>query len=71
MAGCDLLASLDAVQLFMMPTTAATYSFSVPFATALVGVSVFHQFVQFGLDAQGGLSSLSSSNGLSIVVGSF
>ena len=69
--GCDLLASTEAVLLAFPVGGAASYQFDVPNHSALVGVALWHQFGQIELDASFNILSLSSSNALALVVGSF
>jgi hypothetical protein len=66
---CDLLASADAVLLVVPTAGVAAYTLAIPDTSALAGLGLFHQFLQVELDPQGGLAAVSSSNGLSVVVG--
>ena len=50
---------------------AASYSFAIPNNAVFAGLPLFHQFLQFELNAQNQLQSLSSSNGLALTVGAF
>lgn len=66
--GCDLLATPDSVE-FLIPTAgSAAWQVAIPNGSSWVGVPLFHQFLQLDPTA---LGSVSSSNGLALVVGSF
>ncbi len=70
-AGCDLLATTDAVALVAPVNGSAGHGFAIPRDPALAGQQLVHQFLQLDLGPLGGLSSLSGSNALAITVGSF
>jgi Domain of unknown function (DUF5122) beta-propeller len=66
--GCDLLVSPDVVQLVVPTAGQTTQQLVVPNTPTLVGATFSHQVVQF--DAPGTPAwSVSSSNGLTLVVG--
>jgi hypothetical protein len=69
--GCDILADAVSISLVVPQAGVSTYDLVIPNAPALARVALFHQFLQFELDPQGGLASLSSSNGLALTVGVF
>lgn len=50
---------------------ATSFAFAIPNSTVFAGAPLTHQFVQGELDALGNLASLSSSNALALVIGSF
>ena len=47
------------------------YFIGIPPGTALVGLSLYHQFLQLEVTAQNQLGQLSASNGLQVAVGAF
>jgi len=66
--GCDLPASPDSVE-FMLPTAGAVaWQLAIPNSTSWVGAPLFHQFLQLDTASP---STISSSNGLALVVGAF
>ena len=71
-AGCQLLATLDVLQL--LPATvdnAFPVNLVIPNAPALVGVVLQQQVAQLQIDAGGVLQSAGTSNGLQLTIGSF
>ncbi|MCA8954213.1 MAG: hypothetical protein KDE27_32190 [Planctomycetes bacterium] len=69
--GCDQLASHDAVVLALPQNGTSRYFIGIPPGTALVGLSLYHQFLQLEVTAQNQLGQLSASNGLQVAVGAF
>jgi hypothetical protein len=69
--GCDLLASTDLV-LFLVPSAGtASCQFLLPASAVWAGTLLNNQVVQLELDPQFALVSISSSNALSLRVGTF
>jgi trimeric autotransporter adhesin len=69
--GCSLLATPDLLQLVVPQAGRASLSLTIPKASALVGMMLFQQAVTFELSPFGNLTSVTSSNGLQVTVGSF
>jgi hypothetical protein len=69
--GCVLLSSAEVAVFTPAVLGRASSTFVFPPTSLLLGVPIFHQFLQLGLDAQGGLVRLESSNGLRLVPGSY
>ncbi|MCR9243829.1 MAG: WD40 repeat domain-containing protein [bacterium] len=69
--GCEQLASHEAIQLVLPQGGAANYAFTIPADPVFAGLELFHQFLHFDLDANNNLLTLSSSNGLQLVLGAF
>ncbi|MCA8974039.1 MAG: hypothetical protein KDC98_04920 [Planctomycetes bacterium] len=67
--GCDQLSSLESAQLAIPTAGSSHIQFQIPNAPSLSGLLLYHQFFQIQLDAFGTLMSLSSSNGLAMIVG--
>lgn len=67
--GCLHLASTEAVRLLVPQAGAASFELAIPENAGFVGLSLFHQIVQLGVDAQGQPTSLSGTNGLALTVG--
>ena len=70
-AGCDLLAAQDAVTLSFPVAGQASFALGIPNDPTLTGAPLSHQFIQLELAPTGQLLSVSSSNALSLVTGSF
>jgi hypothetical protein len=68
---CDLLASPDILTAAVPVAGRADYSIALPNAASLIGLQLFHQFAQVGLDVQGAIVSLSSSNALALTLGDY
>ncbi|MFO1076788.1 MAG: hypothetical protein U1E73_03580 [Planctomycetota bacterium] len=68
---CDLLASSDAVLLTIPQAGTSHYRLTLPETPVFVGVPLSHQFVQLALSPTGAITSLSSSNALTLVLGMF
>lgn len=68
---CDVVAPTDAVQLVIPAGGQSGYQFTIPNSSAFAGLPLSHQFIQVELDTSANVVSLSSSNGLSLVVGTF
>ncbi|MFO1076790.1 MAG: hypothetical protein U1E73_03590 [Planctomycetota bacterium] len=66
---CNLLASSDAVLLTLPQAGTSHYQFAVPESPVFAGVPLSHQFVQLALSTSGAITSLSSSNALTLVLG--
>jgi len=72
LAGCDLLASAELVlPVTMNGSGTGSSSLTLPDLPVLVGLVLFEQHLQLELDASGNALSLSGSNGLRLVIGSF
>ena len=67
---CDLLAPQHAVALALPAGGRATYPWAIPSSATFAGLMVTQQFVQIELSG-GSMTSLSSSNSLSLVLGVF
>ncbi|MCA8950589.1 MAG: hypothetical protein KDE27_13880, partial [Planctomycetes bacterium] len=67
--GCDQLASQEAIVLTLPQNGETGYAFEIPNDPAFAGLPLYHQFLQFELDPQGNLATLSASNGLSLTIG--
>ena len=68
---CNQLASQEAILLTLPQNGSAAFSFAIPNAVVFAGLPLFHQFLQFEVNAQNQLGSLSSSNGLALTIGAF
>ncbi|MCR9246892.1 MAG: hypothetical protein NXI31_17805 [bacterium] len=67
---CDLLASTDSVLLALPSNGAASFSWTIPGAPVFAGLDLYLQFLQLELGPMNALTSLSSSNGLQLTLGS-
>jgi hypothetical protein len=68
--GCSLLASPDSVSLALPQNGAVPTALPIPSSAGLVGLTIAHQVVVFGLDSAGNLGPVTSTNGLMLQVGS-
>ena len=68
---CDQLASQEAILLTFAQAGSSSFAFAIPNDPAFAGLPLFHQFLQFEVDAQNNISALSSSNALTLTVGTF
>ncbi len=69
--GCHQLASSE-VAAFAIPSAgAASFEFAIPNTIVLAQLQAWHQFLQLELTPQGVPLTLSSSNGLHLVIGAF
>lgn len=66
---CDLLASTDSVLLALPSNGAASFSWTIPASPVFAGLDLYLQFLQLELGPNA-LTSLSSSNGLQLTLGS-
>ncbi|MEO6596817.1 MAG: hypothetical protein ABIP94_18885, partial [Planctomycetota bacterium] len=68
---CSLLATPDELIPALPFAGVSSYQFAIPDSPVLVGMALFHQFVQLEIGSAGQLLSLSSSNALGLVLGLF
>lgn len=68
-AGCDLLVSNDAVSLIVATGSTAQTSLVLPNDPGLAGVVLYQQALEIELDASLNITSINSTNGLTITVG--
>ncbi|MBK8975915.1 MAG: hypothetical protein IPM29_08300 [Planctomycetes bacterium] len=69
--GCDQLTTTEATAFVQTQGGVAAFGLSMPPPAAFAGLPFAHQFAQIGLGAGGQVLSLSSSNALHLVVGTF
>ncbi|MCR9247065.1 MAG: hypothetical protein NXI31_18695 [bacterium] len=69
--GCDLLASPDSVQFFVVGHSTFDTSWSLPNDPTFAGLRVWHQLVQAELDSSQQLTLLAATNALELVLGHF
>ncbi|MCK5940824.1 MAG: hypothetical protein KAI24_02545 [Planctomycetes bacterium] len=69
--GCELVASADIVFNLSPASGSATISVPFPALAFLAGLPLYHQHVQLSTDALGTATSMSSSNGLLLILGVF
>jgi hypothetical protein len=69
-AGCVLLASPDYLEFVQAPSSSLATAITLPAAASLIGLQFFHQVAPLEL-GPGGITLVSSSNGLSMTIGSF
>lgn len=69
--GCDLLAIPVLLDAFLPVAGSATLSLDLPSSVSLAGLSLVHQAFALELDASGNLVAVTSTNGLSLVLGSY
>ena len=69
--GCTLLASPDALTLLPANGGAATTSITIPNAQALVGIVLQQQVAVAEIAVGGGINAVTSTNALSLTIGSF
>ena len=69
--GCDLLVSPDLLDLHVPVAGVVSPSFAIPNSAALVGQQLHQQVVPVELDASGNIVALTSSNRLTLTIGSF
>jgi len=68
---CNQLASQEAILLTLPQNGMSSYSFAIPNSVVFAGLPLFHQFLQFEVNAQNQLGSLSGSNALALTIGTF
>ncbi|MFO1076789.1 MAG: hypothetical protein U1E73_03585 [Planctomycetota bacterium] len=66
---CNLLAATDAVLLTIPQAGTSHYQLTLPDTPVFTGVPLSHQFVQLAISTSGVITSLSSSNALTLVLG--
>ncbi|HEX5053745.1 MAG TPA: hypothetical protein VFZ65_18340, partial [Planctomycetota bacterium] len=69
--GCSLFVSPDVLALLVPTGTTVQDQLTVPATAALVGQRVQHQVVPLVFDVSGNLSAVTSTNALSLTIGSF
>jgi hypothetical protein len=70
-SGCDLLVTPDLLDVYLPTAGVVASSFAIPNAIALVGQVLHQQFVPLELGAQGNITALTSSNRLTLTIGTF
>lgn len=68
-AGCSVLVAQPVVQLLLPAQGRVVSQFALPNAPVFLGAVLYDQVVQLELGAGGGLSGISSSNGLQLTIG--
>jgi hypothetical protein len=69
--GCDLLTTSEVTVLALPAGGAVDFSLAIPDAPWLAGLVLNHQFLQADLGPSGGLTTLSSSNRLTLTLGAY
>lgn len=69
--GCDLLVTPDLLDVYVAAAGAVTTSFAIPDAIALAGQVLHQQVVPIELDALGNFVAFTSTNRLTLTIGSF
>ncbi len=69
--GCDVLTAPDVLGALITTNGIAESHLSVPTGSPLIGLPFYHQFVSIEVDPQGVWSSVSATNALQLVAGSF
>lgn len=70
-AGCSVIVGPDVVELVLPTGGIAQSQLALPNAPYLVGLAFDHQFVPAALDPLGNIIAVTSSNALTLTVGSF
>jgi len=69
--GCDVLTMLDLLGLIITTNGTAESQFFLPSSSPLVGLPFYHQLVSIEVDPQGAWTSVTATNALQLVAGSF
>lgn len=69
--GCQMLSSLDLLQVLSFRIGAVQSQLPVPMQTALLGLVLHHQVVALELDGSANLVAATSSNGLRLTIGTY
>ncbi|MFK7739587.1 MAG: hypothetical protein AB8H80_04620 [Planctomycetota bacterium] len=70
-AGCDLLVMPDLLDVYVPSNGEIAASFDIPNNSALIGQVLHHQLVPFAFGPNGSLNALTSSNALTLTIGTF
>jgi len=70
-AGCVLLASPDLLDLRVPAAGSVATALPIPNTVALAGLIIHQQVVPIELDALGNITALTSTNALTLTIGSF
>lgn len=69
--GCQMLASLELLQVLPLRIGAAQSQLAVPLRRELLGQVLHHQVVTFELDSGSNVTAVTSSNGLRLTIGTY
>jgi hypothetical protein len=69
--GCDLLVTLDLLDLRLPAGGVVQTQCAIPNSTAIAGIVLRHQVVPFELDLSGAIVAITSSNALAATLGAF